>query len=301
MFVKLTETVVSQQRNWIDYPAGQRAQCRSLGTAYLRDVPTPDGMVKAMANIQPNGVGGVQWRGIDGGESGGKLLVAFDYLFWGIDDLEKRLCPNCNLIKIKVNDNREMITHLPLSGFVSRRYIFIFYWLKKIWYNLLLLILTWLKHLYRMDLDTKWYLEKIPGGIRWISGKSPPISHHITLPAWLLGPGMITQSHQLHFLFPSEIYLNSLENRMRSPSMEWITDLLLILSSLHFFQPRLQQQLRSRLEIFTKKKECETFSEPQGTCIFHKFPHYMIRLVWVVYHLTYVNHNTFRWINGILL
>lgn len=119
MFLKLTETVVSQDRNWIDYPAGKRPQCRSLGTAYLRDVPTPAGVVKAVANIQPNHIGGVQWSKIDGGEAGGKLLVAFDYLFWAMDDVDRSPCPNCNLINIKVNDTPALVTHFPLSGLVS--------------------------------------------------------------------------------------------------------------------------------------------------------------------------------------
>ncbi|KAG0147820.1 hypothetical protein CROQUDRAFT_132271 [Cronartium quercuum f. sp. fusiforme G11] len=114
MFLKLNETKSCPERNWIEIPVNQKVDCRSMGTATLRKISNT---VSAMTNLKSDYEGSVQWKNVDGGDKGGKILVGIDYINPFIDDLLPDAgCPNCRTILIKVNE-KETKVELPISGF----------------------------------------------------------------------------------------------------------------------------------------------------------------------------------------
>ncbi|KAH9824304.1 family 27 glycoside hydrolase [Melampsora americana] len=116
LLIKLNNPVKATPRNWLSIPVTQQPTCRPLGKAVLRPVTDK---LQAMTNLEPDGGGSVQFVNLEAGDQGGRLLVAIDYINAGLDEFGPVWCPNCRVVKIKINDLPEVEIELPLTGLTN--------------------------------------------------------------------------------------------------------------------------------------------------------------------------------------
>ncbi|EGF97435.1 family 31 glycoside hydrolase [Melampsora larici-populina 98AG31] len=93
-----------------------QSKTKRMGKAVLRPVTDK---LQAMTYLEPDGVGAVQFVNLEGGDKGGRLLVAIDYINSKLDDFSPSWCPNCLIAKIKVNDAPEVEIEFPITGLTN--------------------------------------------------------------------------------------------------------------------------------------------------------------------------------------
>ncbi|EGG04239.1 family 27 glycoside hydrolase [Melampsora larici-populina 98AG31] len=93
-----------------------QSKTKGMGKAVLRPVTDK---LQAMTYLEPDGVGAVQFVNLEGGDKGGRLLVAIDYINSKLDDFSPSWCPNCLIAKIKVNDAPEVEIEFPITGLTN--------------------------------------------------------------------------------------------------------------------------------------------------------------------------------------